>query len=91
MPPINWAKYQIVGEPLDKMHQEQVLRPSTGEPQPLPSQSQSQSRPAYYDSTGERAPEHVLAAPYRPLVDKLDNNNNNPVKQARGGTKKDKK
>lgn len=54
MPPINWAKYQLVGEPLDKMHAEQLRRPSAGEPQ------------------HDRAPEHVLASPYRPLVDKLE-------------------
>lgn len=26
-PPINWARYNIVGEPLDRMHEEQRLRP----------------------------------------------------------------
>lgn len=55
MPPINWAKYQVVGEPLDRMHEEQLRRPSPGEPR-----------------RGEPAPLHVLASPYRPLVDKLD-------------------
>ncbi|KAJ5900066.1 hypothetical protein N7495_004810 [Penicillium taxi] len=32
MPPINWAKYQIVGESLDRLHDEQLRRPSSGEP-----------------------------------------------------------
>ncbi|CAG8902710.1 unnamed protein product [Penicillium egyptiacum] len=54
MPPINWAKYQVVGEPLDRMHEEQLRRPSSGEPR------------------RQRAPEHVLASPYRPLVDQLE-------------------
>jgi hypothetical protein len=54
MPPINWAKYQVVGEPLDRMHEEQLYRPSPGQP------------------SRERAPEHVLASPYRPLVDHLE-------------------
>ncbi|KAJ5703170.1 hypothetical protein N7488_010718 [Penicillium malachiteum] len=54
MPPINWAKYQVVGEPLDRMHEEQLRRPNPGEPRRDP------------------APEHVLASPYRPLVDQLD-------------------
>jgi hypothetical protein len=58
MPPINWAKYQIVGEPLDRMHEEQRQRPSPGE--------------SRRDDLGPRAPEHVFAAPYRPLTDKLD-------------------
>ncbi|KAJ5306953.1 hypothetical protein N7508_005968 [Penicillium antarcticum] len=54
MPPINWAKYQVVGEPLDRMHEEQLYRPTPGQP------------------SRERAPEHVLASPYRPLVDQLE-------------------
>ncbi|CAG8224971.1 unnamed protein product [Penicillium salamii] len=54
MPPINWAKYSVVGEPLDRMHKEQLRRPHPGEPR------------------WERAPEHVLASPYRPLVDQLE-------------------
>ncbi|GCB27791.1 hypothetical protein AAWM_10676 [Aspergillus awamori] len=58
MPPINWNKYQIVGEPLDKMHEEQRRRPTSGEPR--------------RDDTAQRAPEHVVASPYRPLVDKLE-------------------
>lgn len=54
MPPINWAKYKVVGEPLDRMHEEQLRRPHSGE------------------ARRDRAPEHVLASPYRPLVDKLE-------------------
>jgi hypothetical protein len=54
MPPINWAKYSVVGEPLDRMHAEQLRRPYPGEPRQA------------------RAPEHLLASPYRPLVDQLD-------------------
>ncbi|KAL4892569.1 hypothetical protein BDV59DRAFT_202687 [Aspergillus ambiguus] len=58
MPPINWAKYQLVGEPLDRMHEEQRRRPSSGDPRRA-------------DAT-PRAPEHLVASPYRPLVDKLE-------------------
>lgn len=58
MPPINWAKYHIVGEPLERMHEEQRQRPFSGEPQ--------------RDTSMQRAPAHMLAAPYRPLVDKLE-------------------
>ncbi|KAJ5591987.1 uncharacterized protein N7459_002356 [Penicillium hispanicum] len=32
MPPINWAKYQVIGEPLDRMHQEQLRLPHPGQP-----------------------------------------------------------
>src|SRR6186713_1267426 len=31
-PPLNWDKYHIVGEALDKIHEEQRLRPSPGAP-----------------------------------------------------------
>ena len=65
MPPINWAKYHIVGEPLDKMHEEQRNRPFAGVPRQGPSQ---------------RAPEHFVAAPYRPLTDRIES----PVKGSRG-------
>ncbi|KAL2817459.1 hypothetical protein BDW59DRAFT_175500 [Aspergillus cavernicola] len=58
MPPINWERYQIVGEPLDKMHEEQQRRPSIGEPR--------------RDEFAQRAPEYMLASPYRPLVDKME-------------------
>ncbi|KZF23707.1 hypothetical protein L228DRAFT_238236 [Xylona heveae TC161] len=54
-PPINWAQYHVVGESLDKLHEEQRARPSPGEPQ--------------RDNPADR---HVIAAPYRPLVDKVD-------------------
>jgi hypothetical protein len=56
-PPINWAKYHVVGESLDKLHEEQRRRPEPGNPR--------------RDEYG-RPLEHVIAAPYRPSVDKLE-------------------
>lgn len=56
-PPINWAKYHVVGESLDKLHEEQRRRPEPGSPR--------------RDEYG-RLPEHVIAAPYRPFVDRLE-------------------
>lgn len=56
-PPVNWAKYHIVGEPLDRLHEEQRARPSPGQ--------------LHTDDDSGRAPEHVIAAPYNPWVDKL--------------------
>lgn len=71
MPPINWAKYQIVGEPLDRMHDEQRTRPIHGEPRQDPNQ---------------RAPEHFIAAPYRPLTDKLESpTKGRPAKREKKG------
>ncbi|KAA6409738.1 MAG: hypothetical protein FRX48_06350 [Lasallia pustulata] len=56
-PPINWAKYHIIGEALNKLHEEQRARPAPGEPQ--------------RDEQPARAAEHVVAAPYRPWADKV--------------------
>ena len=58
-PPINWAKYHVIGEPLDKLHEEQISRPSPGEPH----------QNHYVPSGAGRAPEAVIAAPYRPFTD----------------------
>ncbi|KAF2253047.1 hypothetical protein BU26DRAFT_213859 [Trematosphaeria pertusa] len=52
-PPVNWAKYHIVGEPLDRMHEEQRQYPGSLEP---PRTQQ-----------GTKAPPHAVAAPYSPL------------------------
>ncbi|OAF98927.1 uncharacterized protein CC84DRAFT_409654 [Paraphaeosphaeria sporulosa] len=54
-PPVNWAKYHIVGEPLDKLHDEQKRYPGSSEP------PRTQS--------GARAPPHRVAAPYSPFTD----------------------
>lgn len=69
MPPVNWAKYHIVGEPLEKMHEEQRRRPSAGEPR---RGSLLIGRAGPPGENQQRAPEYVLAAPYRPLVDRLE-------------------
>ena len=60
MPHVNWAKYHIVGEPLDKLHDEQRARPNPGQPQ-----RNEDLRPR------DRAPESVIAAPYNPWTDKI--------------------
>ncbi|KZM26270.1 uncharacterized protein EKO05_0002185 [Ascochyta rabiei] len=54
-PPIEWAKYHIVGEPLNKMHEEQKKWPGSSEPPKL--------------ANGHRAPPHSVAAPYSPFKD----------------------
>lgn len=56
-PPVNWAKYHIVGEALDKLHEEQQSHPTPGQPRT--------------EQDAIRPPEHVIAAPYRPWADKL--------------------
>lgn len=54
-PPINWDKYHIVGEPLDKLHEEQKKWPGSAEPPRT--------------KAGQRAPPHSVAAPYSPFTD----------------------
>lgn len=60
-PPINWAKYHIIGEPLDKLHEEQKARPTPGQPR----------RGAGDGEDSRPGPKHVIAAPYSPWTDKL--------------------
>jgi len=74
MPPVNWAKYHIVGESLDKLHDEQRVRPSMG--QPLRDED---------FRLRERATESVVAAPYNPWVDRVGEK---PTRTRNGAKKK---
>ncbi|KAI4102084.1 MAG: hypothetical protein L6R37_004591 [Teloschistes peruensis] len=56
-PPVNWAKYHVVGESLDRLHEEQRRRPVN-----------YQSNTGELQVRGE---EHVVAAPYDPWKDQL--------------------
>jgi hypothetical protein len=57
-PPVNWAKYQVVGESLDKLHEEQRQRPTSGQPvQEVRADGEARSAP------------YIIAAPYQPVVD----------------------
>ncbi|KAL6249122.1 hypothetical protein RBB50_004185 [Rhinocladiella similis] len=56
-PPIEWAKYHIIGEPLDRMHEVQQHYPGYTE--------------ETHDTSNRPIPP-VIAAPYRPFVDKLE-------------------
>lgn len=58
-PPINWAKYHILGEPLDRLHEEQRRRPA------------ADHNDADNSQVGE---EHIIAAPYNPWKDHLEPN-----------------
>ena len=75
-PPINWAQYHIVGESLDKLHEEQRRRPISGEPV-----GEEELRP----KERERAPEHVIAKPYDPFVDKLVTGGGGRTRKETGG------
>ena len=56
-PPINWDKYHVVGESLDKLHEQQRRKPGPGEA-----------------DDGTHQPDHIIAGPYRPFADKLEQN-----------------
>jgi len=59
-PPINWAKYHIVGRSLDRLHEDQRRRPADGMPR------------TDDDVRRERDRERVIAAPYDPFSDRLE-------------------
>lgn len=76
-PAINWAKYGILGDTLDNMHEEQKTNPILGEPERLASRNSQPGTPVVEtDSVLERgappkAPKFVMAAPYDPMKDQL--------------------
>ena len=57
VPPIEWAKYHVVGEALEKLHAEQKKHPASGG----------------FTDDGEhtKGAESVVAAPYRALIDEV--------------------
>lgn len=59
-PPINWAKYHVVGQSLDNLHEEQRRRPTEGSPRTVE------------DVRRQRERETVIAAPYDPFTDRLE-------------------
>jgi len=55
-PPVEWAKYHIVGQPLDRLHEVQQHYPGfTNSRTPV-----------------EAVQPHEIAAPYRPFIDRID-------------------
>ncbi|KAG5984923.1 hypothetical protein E4U55_002505 [Claviceps digitariae] len=66
-PPINWSQYAVVGESLDKLHAEQVTRPSQGTPAVF-------GPDGLYHTSGEGTRETYtgVAAPYDPGRDAID-------------------
>ncbi|KAI1263093.1 hypothetical protein F5Y18DRAFT_141930 [Xylariaceae sp. FL1019] len=67
-PPINWSQYAVVGESLDKLHNEQVMRPSQGTPAVMTADGHFEFR------AGEGKQERYIgvAAPYAPGKDRID-------------------
>ncbi|KAF2109558.1 hypothetical protein BDV96DRAFT_651986 [Lophiotrema nucula] len=68
-PPVNWAKYHVVGGSLDKLHEEQRQYPFMPEP---PKSAQ-----------GGRGPPHSVAAPYSPFTDGIGEGQARPSSKKR--------
>ncbi|KAF5003038.1 hypothetical protein FDECE_10384 [Fusarium decemcellulare] len=66
-PPINWSQYAVVGDSLDRLHNEQVNRPSQGTPAVIGTNGM-------YEFKGEGKQEKYMgvAAPYAPTQDRLN-------------------
>jgi hypothetical protein len=65
-PPVNWEKYAVVGESLDKMHQDQLARMSEGMPQRFIDGQY------HFGGEGQRRASHLgnsISAPYTPGKD----------------------
>ncbi|PHH84667.1 hypothetical protein CDD83_1585 [Cordyceps sp. RAO-2017] len=66
-PPINWAQYAVVGDSLDKLHAEEVARPTQGMPASVGANGAYQ-----FKGSGQREPYPGVAAPFAPGKDRLD-------------------
>lgn len=67
-PPINWNQYAVVGESLDKLHQDQVARPTEGMPQRLGPDGQF----LFGGEVVRRQNDLGVAAPYLPGRDRIE-------------------
>ncbi|KAL7799160.1 hypothetical protein V8C37DRAFT_366790 [Trichoderma ceciliae] len=67
-PPINWSQYAVVGESLDKLHAEQVTRPTQGTPATVGAGGMYQ----FKGGDGKQEEYPGVAAPYAPLKDKIE-------------------
>ncbi|KAG7421918.1 hypothetical protein Forpe1208_v001282 [Fusarium oxysporum f. sp. rapae] len=66
-PPINWSQYAVVGDSLDKLHNEQVTRPNQGTPATIGANSMYEFR-----GKGKQERYQGVAAPYNPTQDRLN-------------------
>ncbi|KAG8165310.1 hypothetical protein KVR01_005585 [Diaporthe batatas] len=70
MPAINWSKYAVVGESLERLHREQLTKPTLGTPATLAADGKA------YEFKGGPNPDDGkksvgIAAPYDPLHEKV--------------------
>ncbi|KAI0486235.1 hypothetical protein F4859DRAFT_469596 [Xylaria cf. heliscus] len=76
-PPINWSQYAVVGESLDKLHNEQVRRPAQGTPATLT----PEGRFEFKGGDGKQERYIGVAAPYAPGKDRLDGKSKIPPRR----------
>ncbi|CAJ2501777.1 Uu.00g046300.m01.CDS01 [Anthostomella pinea] len=70
-PPINWSQYAVVGESLDRIHNEQLARPPQGVPAVMTPDGKFEFKAG--DGGLGRQEKYVgVAAPYAPGKDRLD-------------------
>jgi hypothetical protein len=67
-PPINWSQYAVVGESLDKLHAEQIAKPTQGTPATVSAGGVYQ----FKGGDGKQEEYPGVAAPYAPLKDKIE-------------------
>ncbi|KAI1156841.1 hypothetical protein F4825DRAFT_402703 [Nemania diffusa] len=80
-PPINWSQYAVVGESLDKLHNEQVRRPAQGTPAVLTPDGRFEFKGGDGGGVGKQERYVGVAAPYAPGKDKLDAKSKIPPKR----------
>ncbi|KAI1733749.1 hypothetical protein F4680DRAFT_381192 [Xylaria scruposa] len=76
-PPINWSQYAVVGESLDKLHNEQVRRPAQGTPATMT----PEGRFEFKGGDGKQERYMGVAAPYAPGKDKIDGKSKLPPRR----------
>ncbi|KAI2638177.1 hypothetical protein GGS21DRAFT_458697 [Xylaria nigripes] len=77
-PPINWSQYAVVGESLDKLHNEQLRRPSQGMPASLTPDGHFEFKGDDGGDGGKQEEYLGVAAPYAPLRDKINRKSKGP-------------
>lgn len=69
-PPINWSQYAVVGDSLDKLHAEQVSRPTQGTPAAyIPGHAGMYE---FRAGDGRQEAYKGIAVPYNPVKDRVD-------------------
>ncbi|KAI1312543.1 hypothetical protein F5Y03DRAFT_240454 [Xylaria venustula] len=80
-PPINWTQYAVVGESLDKLHNDQVQRPAQGTPATLTADGRFDFKGGEGGSIGKQVQYRGVAAPYAPSKDTIERKSKTSLKR----------